>query len=146
MKFKNLTKEQILISIDRLTRFKYSKDKYLRVFTDIILNNMIEPKLKKSELLNLPFSEIKNIAVEIFNSSLDVINDFSINKKIYDYENSVFNLEDEIKELVNNQLYYKSALKYIDSTSPINLQWLKSLEQASDLVTNRELHYLKYPI
>ena len=97
--------------MDRLTRFKYSKEKYLRVFTDIILNNMIEPKLKKNELLNLPFSEIKNIAVEIFNSSLDVINDFYINKKIYDYENSVFNLEDEIKELVNNQLYYKSALK-----------------------------------
>lgn len=146
MKFKNLTKEQILISIDRLTRFKYSKDKYLRVFTDIILNNMIEPKLKKSELLNLPFSEIKNIAVEIFNSSLEPTNDFSINTRIYDYENSVFNLDEETNELVNNQLYYKSALKYIDSTSPINLQWLKSLEQASDLVTNRELHYLKYPI
>ena len=30
MKYKTLTKEQILISLDRLTRFKPTKEKYLR--------------------------------------------------------------------------------------------------------------------
>mgnify|MGYP004574858517 CR=1 FL=1 len=146
MKLKKLTKEQILISIDRLTRFKYSKDKYLRVYTDIILNNLIEPKYKKNEILNLSFTEIKNLAENIFNASLEPTNDYNINNKIYDYENIVFNLDKETQKLVNNHLNYKSALKYIDSTSPINLQWLKSLEHDSNLITNRELHYLKYPI
>ena len=153
MKFKALTKEQVLISLDRLTRFKPTKEKYLRVFFDIILGNIVEPKYKKTELENLDMQEIANLAVEVLNNSLNELVPnmnveavFSINKKLIEYENSVFNLEDETKELVNNQLYYKSALKYIDSTSPINLQWLKSLEQASDLVANRELHYLKYPI
>ena len=40
MKYKALTKEQILISLDRLTRFKPTKEKYLRVFFDIILGNV----------------------------------------------------------------------------------------------------------
>ena len=133
--------------MDRLTRFKYTKNKYLRVFLDIILNNLIEPKYKKNDLLNLSCTEIRNIAEEIFNNSLnEASNDFFINKKIYEYENSVFYLDNDCKEFLNNNLDYKSSLKYIDSTCPINLQWLKSLEFDYNLVENRELHYLKYPI
>ena len=50
MKYKKLTPEQIKISLDRLTRFKFTREKYLRVFSDIILSNLIEPKIKKNEL------------------------------------------------------------------------------------------------
>ena len=50
MKFKKLSEKQIIISIDRLTRFKPTEEKYLRVFKDIIVSNLIEPKIKKAEL------------------------------------------------------------------------------------------------
>ena len=50
MKYKKLTKEQIIISIDRLTRFKNTKEKYLRVFKDILTSCLLEPKLKKQEI------------------------------------------------------------------------------------------------
>ena len=53
MKYKKLSKEQIIISIDRLTRFKNPKDKYLRVFSEILSSNLIEPRLKKDDILNL---------------------------------------------------------------------------------------------
>ncbi len=46
-KVKPLTKEQIIISIDRLTRFKNTEVKYFRVFSDILINNLISPKFKK---------------------------------------------------------------------------------------------------
>ena len=59
MKYKKLTPEQIKISLDRLTRFKFTREKYLRVFSDIILSNLIEPKIKKNELLNYPAEKIK---------------------------------------------------------------------------------------
>ena len=62
MKYKKLTPEQIKISLDRLTRFKFTREKYLRVFSDIILSNLIEPKIKKNELLNYPAEKIKKIA------------------------------------------------------------------------------------
>lgn len=59
MKIKPLTEEQLIISIDRLTRFKDTETKYLRVFKDIITNNLIEPKYKKSELDELVMKQLK---------------------------------------------------------------------------------------
>ena len=50
IKYKTLTQEQLLISADRLTRFKETETKYLRVFKDIIFSNLIEPKIKKIDI------------------------------------------------------------------------------------------------
>ena len=66
-KVKPMTKEQILISIDRLTRFKNTEVKYLRVFRDILTNNLIIPKFKKTELEEMNFEEIKNWAEFVIN-------------------------------------------------------------------------------
>ena len=88
MKFKKLSEKQIIISIDRLTRFKPTEEKYLRVFKDIIVSNLIEPKIKKNELNNLDYTILRDMAVEIFNSSFENnSNDFSINKILQDYGN-----------------------------------------------------------
>ena len=66
LKIKPLTKEQLIISVDRLTRFKDTETKYLRVFKDIILNNLIEPKFKKIDLDKMDYEQIKILAQEIF--------------------------------------------------------------------------------
>ena len=108
MKIKQLTKEQLIISIDRLTRFKEPEIKYLRVFKDIILNNLIEPKFKKAELDNMDYEEIKNIAEQIINYSLPENKDLDINQQLYNYENSVFKIDEK-------------------TNIPLNLQFLKSL-------------------
>ena len=50
LKIKPLTTEQLIISVDRLTRFKETEVKYLRVFFDIITSNLLVPKYKKTEL------------------------------------------------------------------------------------------------
>ena len=110
MKFKNLSKEQLLISFDRLTRFKNTKDKYFRVFTNIITSNIIEPIYKKQELLSIPANEIRKIAEEIINSSLSDLSDSKktdskkINEILKDYENSVFKNDDETQEYLNNNI------------------------------------------
>ncbi len=147
MKYKRLSKEQIIISLDRLTRFKETKEKYLRVFIDIIISNLIEPKIKKSEILMMDFEKIKYIAVEIFNSSFDYnYKDFSINKKLADYENSIFNNDLETQKLLDNNIDYISALKLIDSDCVINLKWLKSLAVDNNQKIMREKYLLKFPI
>lgn len=153
MKFKALTKEQVLISLDRLTRFKPTKEKYLRVFFDIILGNIVEPKYKKTELENLDMQEIANLAVEVLNNSLNelvpnmnVEADFSINNKLIEYENSVFNNDEQTQILLNNEINYKLAINLIDETCVVNLHWLKSLAENADLKLMREEHYLKFPI
>ena len=159
MKYKLLTKEQILISIDRLTRFKNTKDKYLRVFSDIIISNLIEPKIKKSDIDMLDYSTLTKYVTEIFNASLGVNstdnNNIIINNIIKDYENSLFNNNDDTQKLLDNNINYTKAVELIDDKSPVNLKWLKELVQISnstsiniyeELRLARQNKLLKHPI
>ena len=152
MKFKNLTKEQILISLDRLTRFKPTKEKYLRVFCDVILEALTEPSLKKTELLDMEVSVIRDYAQEIINTSIDNIvskrieNDYKINNYLKEYENSVFNNDEDTKRLLDNKINYSKAIELIDNSCVVNLIWLKSIQNATDYKKNREINLLKFPI
>lgn len=137
MKFKKLSEKQIIISIDRLTRFKPTEEKYLRVFKDIIVSNLIEPKIKKNELNNIDYTTLRDMAVEIFNSSFENnSNDFSINKILQDYENEVFVNNENVNILLDNKLDYKSAIKLLNNTEALNLKWLMSLNK-NDTNTNK---------
>lgn len=128
MKIKPLTKEQLTISADRLTRFKDPEIKYLRVFKDIITTSLIEPKLKKQELDTMDYDDLKHIAEMIFNSSFNETNeDLLINQRLYDYENSLFNLSDNTKKLLQNKINYKKIVEILPENIPNNLKWLKIL-------------------
>ena len=128
MKIKNLTKEQIIISADRLTRFKEPEAKYLRVFKELILNNLIEPKYKKSDLEQMDYKEITDLAEKIINHSLDSTTyDYSINQQLADYENSIFNIDKKTQNLLNNKINYKEIIKLLPDTIPDNLKFLKFL-------------------
>ena len=148
MKFKPLTENQIIISIDRLTRFKSTEEKYLRVFKDILVSNLIEPKFKKQDLEHLDYRTIRDLAVEIFNKSLkeDNTNDLSLNMKLKEYENSTFVNDKNVDILLDNSLDYVSALKLLKGDKPINLEWLNSLRENTDMYRMREEKGLQYPV
>ncbi len=146
LKIKPLTKDQIIISLDRLTRFKHTEVKYLRVFKDIITSNLILPKYKKNELDCMDYREIKELAQEIFNNTLGEPDNLEINQKLFDYENSIFILDENTKELLKNKINYASCLKLIDENSPNNLKWLKNLANSDDAKIEREKSALHFPI
>lgn len=150
-KVKPLTKSQIIISIDRLTRFKNTETKYLRVFKDILTQNLIEPKFKKTDLEKMDYSELRNWAEFVINYSLEMAgltleNDYLINQKLLNYENSVFENNKNVQELMNNKINYKACLSYIDEKSPKNLLWLKNLEISSDIRKSRFDNSLRFPV
>ena len=151
IKIKPLTKEQIIISADRLTRFKFTEQKYLRVFTDILVNNLISPKMKKTEIEETDYKKITELTEYIINSSLEKLgisiqNSGKINEKLKQYENLVFVLESSCEKLLDNNINYDGILELLGKTCVKNLQWLKSLSSDSDPVALRELHSLKFPI
>ena len=147
MKFKKLSKSQIIISIDRLTRFKFTEEKYIRVFSDIILKNLIEPKIKKSDLLKMSYGRIKEIAEEIFNSSLpESDGDYYINKYLQEYENTLFKNSAEVQILLENKLNYKSALSLIKNDDVLNLLWLKEISKGVNIKKIRTTKKILYPI
>lgn len=151
-KIKPLTKGQIIISLDRLTRFKFTEDKYLRVFKDIIISNLISPKFKKSQLDLMDYETLTNLVEDIFNLSLNVLNiplskDFAINKKLLKYEKSVFKFDKNVERLINNKIDYKAAIKLISNKDlSLNVKWLKSLAEDGSQIENRADLGLKFPL
>ena len=149
MKYKKLSKEQIIISIDRLTRFKNPKDKYLRVFSEILSSNLIEPRLKKDDILNLDYSVLTGYATEILNNSLYIVekssSDFSINQKLAEYENSVFFIDKTTAILLDNKIDYANIIQILPDM-PVNLRWLKMIASLNDIISAREKYKLKFPI
>ena len=131
-KIKPLTKEQLLIALDRLTRFKNPEIKYLRVFKEILTGNLMMPKFKKTELDKMPYERIRNLAQEIINFSLCKLNiktenDGLINQRLYEYETNTFNLNNDTETLLKNNINYKGCLELIGENPVLNLKWLQHL-------------------
>lgn len=151
MRIKPLTKEQILISIDRLTRFKSAEVKYLRVYKDIVLHNLIEPSFSKNDLDNMDYEKLRDYAQEVFNFSIKKVfgkisSDLSINKELLKYENSVSYLNDKTINLIDNKFDYESCLEFIDKKSVPNLIWIKSIKNNADIKKERQKLGFRFPI
>ena len=152
MKYKILTKEQIILSLDRLTRFKKTKEKYFRVFSDIIINNLIEPKFKKNDIEKMDFSLLAEYASEIFNASINKYtsskNYYNVQKILQEYENSVFVNDEDTQKLLNNKINFNGALDLIPKDCPVNLAWLAVIARNNtiDIINLRKRDLLKYPI
>ncbi len=131
-KIKELSLSQIIISVDRLTRFKETEEKYLRVFKDIIASNLIYPKFKKCEIENLPYEDICTLINKIFEFSLKKTrNDtnLSINKKLASYENFLFKNSSKTQALLDNTINYDAIIPKFGKDLPYNLRWLKNLKK-----------------
>jgi hypothetical protein len=150
-KVKQLTLNQLIISIDRLTRFKNPQVKYVRVFADILTNNLIFPKFKKSDLEKMDNETLKTWAQYVINSSLEALGkfsdgDFSINKKLVEYEKSVFKVSKNTEQLLDNEINYKGFVELLDDDCVKNLQWLKSLATSYDIKSERQKKSFRFPV
>ena len=131
-KIKPLTKDQLLISLDRITRFKETEIKYLRVYKDILIHNLIIPKYNKSELDLMEYKQLTKYASCVINDSIKELglhkeNSFIINKKLKEYEYSVFKISDEASYLLDNDINYDACISLIEDNSVKNLLWLREL-------------------
>lgn len=133
LKFKPMEYERLLISFDRLTRFKNTTEKYLRVFKDILINNLISPKYKKTELEEMDFGELTSVAEKIINTSLEnllpqrIETNFIVNKRLAAYEESLFGVNKETRKLIDNKINYDAFISLLKDDIPLNLKWLKML-------------------
>lgn len=152
LKIKPLTKEQIIISMDRLTRFKAPDVKYLRVFSDVLTSNLILPKLKKSEIERMDYAEVTTLAEFVFNYSIKAAglafdDDYLINQRLLDYEKSIFQVNSNVEAFLKNKINYKAALNLLrEEALPLNLKWLKSLSYSTEPIQERVEKSLLYPL
>ena len=84
----------------------------------MILSNVIEPKFKRKDLDEMEYSTLKDLAETVFNLSISslssvVVGTHIINEKLFNYENKVFNLNEEINKLLDNKINYDLAITLI---------------------------------
>ena len=154
-KYKLLTYEELLISLDRLSRFKLPEESYNRVFNSIILKCLIKPKYSKTEVEQLSGEEASKIVKIIWNKSIEKIfgkqkyeNKINLLKYLVNY--SFTNIDEKTKKLVNTNIKIRELIKSIDyETSPINLKFLyKNIDakNKNEILENRKKHGIKFPI
>jgi hypothetical protein len=149
-----MTIEDLIISLDRLTRFKNPEIKYKRVFYDIILKHLITPSISKHKLDELSPEKIISLVEQIWNSSVESLFseqqlDISLSKQNFsltDLDNFQYNVSDEYtQKLMSANLKFYPILQTIDENSDVlNLKFLKIL--VSNIKKNTELFRISQEI
>ncbi len=97
----------------------------------------------------MEYLQLREFAENILNMSINelsrnVKNTLRINEKLKEYENKIFNLNEEINYLLNNKINYDGFISILnDEDLPNNLIWLKSLATDKQI---REEKAIKFPI
>lgn len=155
IKFKNLTKDELIISLDRLSRFKLPEISFKRVVFSIISKNLISPKYSKEELENLSCECIVKIFEKIWNDSVVSIygNKYKANSsKALQYlvKSTYKNYDETIKKLICSKIIIQPILNDIDDNSlPCNLKYLKKClkcKTVDDIAFTIKKYSLKFPV
>lgn len=154
IKFSNISSKDILLALDRLTRFKYPEIKYYRVFSELLSKYLISPKLSKKEIESLDIFTLKKIIERMWNDSLkilapDIQADCTFNKVIINEILNTYNLSDNMLNFINLNININAVLSLITDVDsvPINLKRLVYLSRDySNPQLIREKYSLRFPI
>ncbi len=154
LKYKLLSVDELIINLDRLSRFKLPEDVFPRVFYNIIFKHLISPKYSKQEIEALDAYTISKIVKTIWNES--VKHHFNIVKRDKNKINlikflvnaSFKNTEARTKVLINTDLIISPILDIINyDSAPYNLKFLiKADKTAFNYDILRKKFSLKFPI
>ena len=92
---KPMTVSEMILALDRISRFKFPEKKLKRVYIETICSHLISPAFKKSDIEKFDNKSLTTYFTEIWNYSIkknfSKINcDFSINKKYIEQEKKCY--------------------------------------------------------
>jgi len=134
IKFKYMSEADILVSFDRLTRFKNPEIKYRRVFYDVILKHITSPSLSKHKLDEMTSSSIASVVEKIWNDSILNLYEYAPNKfSLKDLDNLYYTITDDYTlSLMNADLNIQSVIEGADFLNYIeakNLDFINILNK-----------------
>ena len=136
LKYKLLSAEELIINLDRLSRFKLPDLSFPRVFHSVILKCLIFPKYSKQDILNLSAKDVSDIFRIIWNESVkNNFKKFTNNKSVnqafkISLNNSFKNITDYTKTLINTDIIISPILEYAGfDSSPLNLRYLMEVNR-----------------
>ncbi len=162
VKYKLLSFEELVINLDRLSRFKLPEISYNRVFSSIILKHLISPVFSSQEIEKLSAEYISEIVRKIWNDSVKNLTAEKIQynclseKSLKLLVNSTFkNTDKRTKTFINTKLIISPVLEKLDYSK--SAQNLKLLIKINEIYKNKHLtkeklfqlrnkYALKFPI
>ena len=157
IKFLPISQENLVLSLDRLTRFKSPEIKYYRVFTDILCKYLLYPKFSKNEIQQLDATLIKEYIETIWNTSVakfepeENIN-HKLNNLLVKEICNTYKITPKLNELININININGVLKIAQKLKsyedlPVNLKYLIKLNEANDTAIKlREKYNLLFPV
>ena len=154
IKFLPISQDNLILALDRLTRFKYPEVKYYRVFSELLCKYLVEPKLSKQQIYDLEVAVLKPIIEIIWNESVhklvpDVPMDSCFNKVLQDELCNTYLLSENIKNFIGLNININGLLSLIEHKSdlPINLRRLLLIkDNYVDLKKIREDFCVRFPL
>lgn len=149
MMYKNIELDYLILCLDRLTRFKFTYDKYYRVFHDIL------NKYYSGDKKNISSDELISVVTEIFNASVNKYSPNSSSDKFFNHllefeERECFYQTQESEKFLSSNLNISGLIDAIkDNTDlPVNLKRLVKLESHREISPDalREEFALKFPL
>lgn len=157
IKFLPISQENLVLSLDRLTRFKSPEIKYYRVFTDILCRYLLYPKFSKNEIQQLDATLIKDYVETIWNTSVvkfepeENIN-HKLNNLLVKEICNTYKITPKLNELININININGVIKIAQKLKsyedlPVNLKYLIKLNEANDTAIKlREKYNLLFPV
>lgn len=157
IKFLPISQENLVLSLDRLTRFKSPEIKYYRVFTDILCRYLLYPKFSKNEIQQLDATLIKEYIETIWNTSVakfepeENIN-HKLNNLLVKEICNTYKITPKLNELININININGVIKIAQKLKsyedlPVNLKYLIKLNEANDTAIKlREKYNLLFPV
>lgn len=154
IKFLQISQKDLVLALDRLTRFKYPEIKYYRVFSDLISKYLLFPKLTKNDIRELDINLLRQIVERIWNDSVKQYSpqiplDKGFNKILKKELLNTYNLSDDIKKLVDIDLNINGVLALVkkNQSVPLNIKRLLLIEKDyTNLKNKREELGLRFPV
>ncbi|MEI3254366.1 MAG: ATP-dependent endonuclease [Candidatus Gastranaerophilaceae bacterium] len=154
IKFIPASPEDLILALDRLTRFKYPEIKYYRVFSELLCKYFKEPRLSKNQIKDMDTAVLKRLVEIFWNESVSkytpaVKSDKQLNelllKELYD----TYNLSQEVKILTDINININGVLALISDKNnlPLNLKRLAVIEHDyQNLIEKRQKYGLRFPV
>ncbi len=115
-KIKPMTKYEMVLALDRISRFKFPEKKLKRVYIETICTHSIPLKEKKSDIELWDNNALADKFTEIWNYSVkenfkELNNDFLLNEKYILQEKSCYVIDENIMKLMPKKADFKTLIK-----------------------------------
>ena len=121
LSIKPMSVDEMILALDRISRFKFPKDKLKRVYVETVCSNIIGGSNKKTQIFNLENKMLCELFTEIWNFSIETNfkssnKNFSLNKNYIEEEKKCYYTDKADLDLMPIECDFSTLIKKIEKS------------------------------